>query len=171
MTSLLCSYSPLSCSEGFNPATFFDREHDVWRGPASGDGLKGEIDQDERSLVCTQLDWTKIKLGNHFKEGEASITGEEMLERAKEARYIRFGGNVFLSLWRDYESHDVDSVLEWLHLNRNVEFLCFLGVVLRYPAGGRHVPCLYRSLGKWYRARYLLGVKWSVEKVYAFSAE
>ncbi len=139
----------LACEVSFDPASFIGAEWAPWRGAADGKGLEGDIYQDERSLTLTEIDWVKVTFQNFLKENEPSITGEEKLKRQKEAGHVRFGGNVFLSLWQDYQKNKKDSVLEWLHRTHGITFLDFFGLILRVPNGSRFVLYLYRNGGEW----------------------
>lgn len=138
-----------ACEVSFDPVSFIGAEWAPWRGAADGKGLEGDIDQDDRSLAIKEIDWVKVDFKNFLKTDEPSITGEEKLKRQKEAGHVRFGGNVFLSLWQDYQKKKKDSVLEWLHRTHGITFLDFFGLILRNPSGDRCVLYLYRVGGRW----------------------
>jgi len=136
----------------FNLAEFLGEGWTVWKGPVDGDGLSGEEDIDFRSLAVTQIEINKFLFETCLRDDERSITGEEKLRRLKEnPNFIRFGGNVFLGLWGDYQANKENSALEWFYRERKITYLDFPGLVLRNPHGNRRV--LYLSWlddGEWY---------------------
>lgn len=73
-------------AEAFDPNTFLE---EGW--------LIDE--QDERSLVLNQVYLSEIALETCLKEDERSISGEENLERLKQAGHIRLDARFFIALW------------------------------------------------------------------------
>lgn len=139
----------LKCEKSFDVVSHVEKGWDIWRGPIHGAGLSGEIDHDSRSLRLVEINWAKVTFKHDLKDGERAITGEEKLRRQKEAGHIRFGGNVFVSLWLDYQINKASSVLECLYQMHGITFLDFLGLILRDAEGNRHVLCLLRSNDQW----------------------
>jgi len=147
----------------FNPTEFIGEGWTTWNGPIDEDGLSGDEDVDQRSLVMTEIELAKFVFEACILAGEESITGEEKLRRLKEEKpeFIRFGGNVFLGLWLDYQANKENSILEWLHRNCGVTFMDFMGQILRSPGGGRDVLCLGRGGGgTWRWDCNWLGLQW-----------
>ncbi|PIR92227.1 hypothetical protein COU01_02985 [Candidatus Falkowbacteria bacterium CG10_big_fil_rev_8_21_14_0_10_44_15] len=137
--------------KSFDPGTFLGESWTIWKGPIDGGGLSGEEDIDPRSLALSQIEITKFLFETCLKTGENWITGEERLRRLEEKpSFIRFGGNVFLGLWLDYQANGRDSALEAIYRSRGIKFLAFFGLVLRSPEGRRAVLCFCRfGGGKW----------------------
>lgn len=132
----------------------------AWKGPADGNGLEGEEDRDAREDNLSSVDWSQVLLETHIQEGEASITGEEKLRRAKNSDNIQLGGRSFFSLWEDYLDNREDSVLEKLRRKRKgVKTILFLGLVLRFSDGSRNVLSLRfnDSDSEWYWDNTSLG--------------
>lgn len=130
----------------FNPAEFISSGCSIWRGPKDGNGLKGKEDQDKRALDLTEVDISKIRLETMLRSGEASVGGEERLERLKKAGHIRLDVKIFQILWEN------QSLIpeEWKEkTDGNTTFIFFDGTILRYPRGDRCVLYLYWSVGKW----------------------
>ena len=143
----------------FNPSEFLGKGWTVWKGPIDDDGLWGEEDIDPRSLTLSQVEITKFLFETCLKESEQSITGEEKLHRLKEkSDLIRFGGNVFLGLWLNYQANGENSALEDLYRSRGIKFFAFFGLVLRNPSGIRSVLYFHRDDGgRWYWGCHGLG--------------
>jgi hypothetical protein len=145
---IVCEYFRLACDKPFNPAEFIGQGWSVWKGPADGDGLSGEEDVDERSLALSQIEIDKFLFEACLQGDENSITGEEKLRRLKvKPDFVRFGANVFLGLWLDYQANKENSVLEKLYREKKITYLDFPGLVLRSPHGDRFVLYLYRNDG------------------------
>ena len=151
----------------FNPTEFIGAGWTVWKGPADGDGLKGEEDLDKRSLALTEIDLATAIFESGLKKGESSINGEEKLKRLQASANTQFGGNVFLALWQDYQQNKENSCLEWLWRNRKISWMSFFGLVLRDPNGDRGVLCLYRVDDEWYWSYAWLGNFWSAGRLSA----
>ena len=139
-------------TKSFNPAKFIGKDWAIWRGPANGGGFSGEEDIDPRSLVFTQIEIDKFIFETCLRENETPVTGEKKLLRLKaKPDFVRFGGNVFLGLWLDYQDNKENSILECLYRNHKISYLDFFGTILRHPRGDRFVLCLYRrDDGEWY---------------------
>lgn len=146
----------------FNPAEFIGKNWATWKGPIDGDGLSGEEDVDPRSLALAEVELARFLFETCLLAGEKSVTGEEKLRRLKEKpEFIRFGGNVFLGLWHDYQTYKENSILEWFYRNFGVTFMDFIGQILRHPHGNRNVLYLRRSAyGEWYWRYYWLDDQW-----------
>ena len=146
----------------FNPAEFIGKGWTIWKGPIGGDGLSGEEDQDLRSLALTEIELASLFFETCLKKKEKLIKGEEKLRRLKEMpNFIRFGGNVFLGLWLDYQANKENSVLELLYRTRKIKYMDFFGLVLRSPYGRRRVLCLPRDDdGEWNWDYYGLDRDW-----------
>ncbi|MDP3900455.1 MAG: hypothetical protein Q8Q23_05230 [bacterium] len=146
----------------FNPAEFLGEGWTVWKGPADGDGLSGEEDIDPRSLALVKIEVSQFLFETCLQASAGSITGEEKLHRLKaKSDFVRFGANVFLGLWTDYQANKKNSVLERLYKERKVTYLDFPGTVLRNPDGIRRVPYLFRrGVGQWGWDCFWLGDGW-----------
>lgn len=153
-------------TQSFNPAEFLGKGWATWKGPIDGDGLTGEEDIDPRSLALSEIELARFVFETCLRADEKSIKGEEKLRRLKEEKpdFIRFGGNVFLALWLDYQANKENSILEWFYRNFKISYLDFFGQILRYPGGDRDVLCLYRyDDGEWHWRYYWLGIAWNAD--------
>ena len=136
----------------FDPAEFLGKGWQTWKGPVNGNGHSGEEDIDLRTLTLSEIEIAKFLFETGLREGEETIPGEEKLRRLKEEKpgFIRFGGNVFLGLWLDYQVNKENSVLDGLYRNLKINFIDFFGQILRRPNGTREALCLMRlGGGKW----------------------
>lgn len=130
----------------FSPAQFLGEGWSIWKGPADGDGLSGEEDQDERSLALTEVDLSKVRLLTCLKKGGNSIGGEEKLKRLKKDGHICLDAQIFLALWKN--QHLIPE--RWKEkTNGDTTYIFFDGTVLRSPFGNRSVPFLYWHGGRW----------------------
>ncbi len=135
----------LDSSHNFDPAEFIGQGWTVWRGPKDGNGLEGEEELDVKESNLAEIDFGQVLFETCLREGETSIKGEEKLQRMIAFGNIRLGGKAFLDLWLDWQANKENSVLEWLHRNRQITYLDFFGLVLRSPSGNRYVLYLYRD--------------------------
>ncbi len=141
----------------FNPAKFLGEGWSIWRGPANGDGLSGDEEQDERSLALTEVDLSKVRFETCLRDGEPRINGEEKLKRLREAGHIRLDAKVFQSLW-EHKDKIPESWKE--KINGNTRFIFFDGTILRSPYGGRLVLYFYWLGGEWSWSFYWLVDVW-----------
>ena len=135
--------------------TFWGEGYTTWRGPFyenipcgfNDHGIYGEEDIDQRSL---DIDITKLGLDDFIFEtclesGEECISGEARLYiLKKKTDFVRFGGDVFLDLCRDYRIYKEKSILECIYHNYGVDYMHFAGHTIRHPLGLRHNLVLYR---------------------------
>ncbi|HEY9583636.1 MAG TPA: hypothetical protein VJI66_01570 [Candidatus Paceibacterota bacterium] len=135
-------------SQPFNPATFkgLGNGWTIWKGPIDGDGLKGEEEQDSRSLALTELDLTRVRFETSLKSGESQIKGEVKFARLKEAGHVRLDAKVFQTFWENQRLIP----LQWKEkTNGNTTHIFFNGTVLRDPFGHRSVLYLCWFGGRW----------------------
>ena len=103
-------------------------------------------EQDERALVITEVDLSKIRLETTLKPGETPVIGEERLKRLKKAGHIRLDAKVFQTLWEN------QSLIpeKWKEkTNGNTTYIFFDGTVLRNTSGKRCALYLCWSDGEW----------------------
>lgn len=93
--------------------------------------------EEDRSPKILEINWARVQFEHYLKDGEHCITGNEKNRRQRESGHVVLGGNVFLSLLRDYEKHKEASVLEWLYRTRNIICLDFFRPILQCPVSGR----------------------------------
>jgi hypothetical protein len=115
----------------FDPTRFLGERFTVWKGPVDGDGLSGEEDRDGRNFMIGAIAFAQVSFETCLGEGESALVGEEKLKRLRKNNILCLGGDAFLSLWLDYLDNQEESILEWLRLNRGVNYLDFFGVILR----------------------------------------
>lgn len=143
-------YGPkLNPAKSFSPTKFMGKGYTTWKGPADGDGLSGEEDVDSRSFALSKIEIANFVFErDYLREEESFAKGEDKLRRLKEkTNHIRFGGNVFLSLWLDYKANTRNSIVEWMYQNMNVTSMGFFGQVIRGPLGHRSIIYLYHHDG------------------------
>jgi hypothetical protein len=130
----------------FNPTKFLGEGWSIWRGPADGDGLSGDEDQDQRSLGLTELDLSKIQFVTCLRGKETHIGGEEKLRRLKASSRIRLDAKIFQTLWENK-----DRIPEILKEKTNgyTTYVFFDGTILRCPDGNRCVLCFCWFGGGW----------------------
>lgn len=124
----------------FDPAAFIGSGWTIWRGAKDGDGLRGEEEQDARSLAMTEVDFSKVLFTACLKEGESYITGEEKLSRHAAANHVRLDARIVQALLE--EKGQV--TLDWLYVRFSITGFELPGTVLRGPDGFRYFLCLYR---------------------------
>lgn len=143
---------PIDRSKPFDPATFIGRGWTIWKGPANGDGLSGDEEQDTRSLVLTEVDLTDVRFKAMLEGRETSVKGETKLERLKKAGHIRLDAKVFQTLWEN----QILIPERWKEkTNGDITYIFFDGTVLRDSVGNRCVLCLFWNDGAW-----LWSVRW-----------
>ena len=122
-------------------------------------------EHDSRNDALTEVDFAKVNFDTCFNGGEQCIKGEEKLTRMKANSNIRLGAATFMGLWRDYQAHKENSVLERLYREQKTTYLEFFGDVLLAPDGKRKVLCLYRGGGGWGWGCYSLEGDWRAESL------
>lgn len=133
-------------STPFNPAQFISPGWSIWKGPANGDSLSGEEDQDQHSLALTKLDLSQIQLVTCLERGETSTTGEERLNRLKKANHTRLDAKVLQTFWENQEFIPET----WKNkTNGHTTYIFFEGSILRSPDGVRSVLVLCWRGGRW----------------------
>ena len=115
----------------FDPVKFLGSRFSVWRGPVDGDGMTGDEDRDGRNFMIESIAFAHVKFETCLESGRSGIFGEEKLKRLKKRKVLCLGGDVFISLWLNYETTRDKSVLEWLRINRNIVYMDFFGLILR----------------------------------------
>lgn len=129
----------------FNPAVI-GSGWTIWRGPKDGDGLKGEEEQDARSLALTKVDFSKVLFTACLKKGELYITGEEKLSRHAAANHVRLDANIGQALLEEKDQ----ATLNWMYTTFNITWFELPGTVLRDSNGIRYFLYLYRlGDGRW----------------------
>lgn len=128
----------------FNPVRFLDEGWTI-------------EEEDECSLVLTQVDLAKVRFEHMLKPGERYIKGEERLRRLKEAGYVRLDAAVFQMLWDNKELIPKS----W----KKKGTVCFDGTVFRGgPFGDRCVFYLNWYSGQWDWYYRWLGDDWDVNE-------
>lgn len=126
--------------------------------PAQLLGQRWAIDeQDERSLVLTRIDLSKVRLVDMLEKDENRIKGEGKLARLKQAGHLRLDAKIFQTLWEN----QLLIPKSWKErTNGNVTFIFFDGTILRDPFGDRGVLYLYWDVGRWDWDCYWLEGDW-----------
>lgn len=150
---------PINRSMPFNPAEFIGAGWSIWRGPANGNGLEGDEEQDARSLALTEIDLSAIILKSTFKPGETVVNGEEKLKRLKASGNIRLDAGAFKALW---DNRELLPARFKEKTGNNTTFIYCDGTVLRGPDGYRCVLCFCFRGGAWDVDVGWLGGGWGV---------
>lgn len=104
------------------------------------------VEEDERSLMLTQIDFTKVRFDSGLKEGESRITGEEKLKRLKKKSEIRLDAEIGQALYEEKGQ----TTLRFIHEHYGISWFELAGTVLRDPDGDRYFLYLYRhGDGSW----------------------
>ena len=127
-------------TEPFDPTTFIGQGWGLWRGPLDGDGLEGEIEQDERSLALTEIDLTRIGLRTCLRSGEHCLGGREFLRRLQAGNDILLDAGIFQYLWKNPHLFPL-GLKEKIDDHRICVF--FFGSPLRDPDGRCCILYLY----------------------------
>lgn len=151
---------PIDRATPFNPAEFIGAGWSIWKGPADGNGLEGEEEQDKRSLALTTLDVTRLRLETTLKGEETSIVGEEKLKRLMAMKdTIRLDAGIFQTFWRN--QHLIPERFK-AKTNGNTAYIFCDGTILRSPGGFRYVLYFYWSddTRQWGWNCFRLGSHW-----------
>ena len=130
----------------FNPGLFIGSGVKIWKGAADENGLKGEEQQDARSLALAKIDFAKAaRFGTCLIGKETVITGENRLLRLceREKEFIRPDAKIGQTLYEE----PGQKTLRWLHEKYGVTWFELPGTELRYSRGHRYFLCLVRSVG------------------------
>ena len=121
-------------SKPFNPTEFIGAGWSIWRGPADGNGLEGEEEQDKNSLALTEVDLGGIVLDTTLKASETYITGEEQIRRLVAKNVVRMDAAIFQTLWENKKMIPE----RWKEkTNNNTTYVFVDGTTLRSPNGRR----------------------------------
>ena len=127
-----------------NPAQFLGRGWDIWKGPVDGDGLDGAEYRDHANDKLIEIDFAQVVLTTCLNKGESRITVTKKLQRLEATpSYIRLGTRMSRALLDDYRKKSQSSILEWLHLDHQINRLEFLGDILRSPDGNQSILYLF----------------------------
>ena len=137
---------PINRSRAFNPAEFIGKGWTI-------------VEQDERSLVLTEVDLTKVCFKDCLQKGETAVNGEEKLKRLKQAGHIRLDAKIFQTLWEN-QFLIPESWKE--KIDGKTHFIFFDGTVFRGPNDNRYIFCLDWGGGEWWWGCLWLGDVWFV---------
>lgn len=112
------------------------------------------VEEDERSLLLTEIDLTKIVFKTMLKDAESSVIGEEKLKRLIVSGSICLDAKVFQTLWENQYLIPEN----WKKTNH---FIHFEGTVLRGYCGNRCVLYLFWHDGEWHWSFSWLFGKWN----------
>lgn len=130
----------------FDPEGFIGKGWSIWKGPADGNGLEGDEEQDARSLALREIDLSQIRLVTGLEGEEKSLRGEDRLGRLNGAGHIRLDLKVFEAFWRN--PHLIPKLFNE-KTGGNVTLVFFEGTVLRSPIGSRYTLYLYWDGKQW----------------------
>ncbi len=120
----------------FDSAAFIDDGWDIWEG-----------DQDERSLVLTEVDLSKVSLLTCLKKNEKHITREVNLQRLKQKGCIRLDAKIFHTLWKDQRFIPK----RWkAKTHGNTTRIFFDGSIIRSPRSGTRCVLSLHFDGQWH---------------------
>ena len=130
----------LDRSQPFDPRKFIGRGWEI-------------VEEDERSLALTEIDFSAVRFVSGHAEGEDLITGEAKLERLKALPDVRLDAAIGVALLRE----PGQATLRFIHEHFTISWFELAGTVLRGPGGRR--PFLYLCRvgdGSWDWAYYWL---------------
>ncbi len=110
-------------------------------------GLEIE-EQDERSIMLEEIDTSAIALESML-QGNTVISGNEHLERLKQAGYIRLDARIFQTFWENQNLIPE----HWKGTTNYAYHIFFDGTILRNQ-NGRYVICLYWTEDKKWKWTY-----------------
>ena len=141
-------------STPFDPVPLLGTGASFWHGPKDGKGLKGEIEQDTKSMALTEIDLWSIRFKAYIPEGESLISGENRIMAIKTASDTALDPQIGQSLYEE----DGQKGLRWLYDQTGIKWMEFLGQPLRNAFGDRLSLVLYRLVdGSWGRGCVCLG--------------
>jgi hypothetical protein len=94
-------------------------------------------EQDERSVILSEIDTSKIALESML-HGETAISKEEHLKRLKHTGHIRLGASIFQALWEN--QHLIPE--RWKGKHEDHTHIYFDGTILKNQSG-RYVISMY----------------------------
>ena len=110
-------------------------------------GKSWRIDEeDERSLVLTDIDLAQVRLETMMRDGELRIVGEEKLRRLKAAGHVRLDAKILQALLE--KPHLVPEHIK-TRMGSNMVYVFFDGTVLLNPDGNRCILYLACLGGQW----------------------
>ena len=118
------------------------------------------LEQDNRSLLLTEVDLTKIKLQTTLEADENSVQGEENLKRLIKVDTIRLDAKVFQTFWENPSL--IPENFKQL-TNGETTYVFFPGTVLRHSRGHRYVLYLYWNDGEWRWGYHWLAEEWHAD--------
>ncbi len=130
----------------FCPTTFIGKSWSFWHGPADGNGLEGELEEDVNARALKEIDPSKILLEAHLGPNEGWTTGDERIARLITAKRIRLDLDTFHAFWNNKASIPARFKEK---TNGNTTYTFFDGQTLRSPLGERHALCFYWRGGGW----------------------
>lgn len=137
----------------FDPVSLLGTGASFWKGPKDGKGLKGMIEQDDRSMALTEIDLATIRFKPYIPDGSV-ISGENRMEAIKTAGDTALDPQIGQSLYEE----EGQKALRFLHDTTGVTWMEFLGQPLCSAYGIRYSLVLYRhGDGSWDRHYYRLG--------------
>jgi hypothetical protein len=96
--------------------------------------------EEERALLISSIDFSKVTFENALREGEATITGEEKLVRLVSGGNIRLDAKTGQALFEEKGQ----GTLRFLYDTYGISWMEFAGTVLRNDDGGRYFLSLRR---------------------------
>lgn len=136
---------PLVLPATFNPSTFVGSGWTIWKGPAKGDGLKGDEEQDKRSLALKEVDFRGMTKEANFLtglEGSETVVTSEVKRARLIAKAIQADARIGQALFEE----EGQKTLRWLD-TLGITWFELLGTTLRRSDGRRGALYLDRQGG------------------------
>ncbi|MBI5139906.1 MAG: hypothetical protein HZA94_00425 [Candidatus Vogelbacteria bacterium] len=139
----------------FDPVSLLGAGSGFWKGSKNGNGRRGALEQNPRSLALTEIDLATVQFKSYLLEGDDHITGEKRFLGIKASKTdIPFDAQTGQSL---YEEEGQKS-LRWFYDNRGITWFECFGQTLRGSSGSRYSLVLCRlGAGSWDRHCNYLG--------------
>ena len=113
----------------FDAAKRFGEGWSIWRGPPEGDGLRGDPEEDLRSLEIRAVDLGDIAFTHFIGSDQVPIDGERKL------RLMRASGKIGLDagFGETLDTEPGQLSLRWLNRTYGITWFELTGTVLRRP--------------------------------------
>ena len=111
-------------------------------------------EQDNKSVVLTEIDLSSVVLESALKKGENKlIKHEDKLNRLKKKNCILLDAGIFKTLWEN--QHRIPENWKWENKGQTT-YIFFDGTIIQDPIGTLYVLYLYWSYRKWNRGNYII---------------
>jgi len=129
----------------FDPAAFLGEGWSIWRGPADGNGLEGEPEQDARALSISALNAEDFLFDTAIVPPERWVKGEAKLPRLRATGKVLLDAQIAQALYEEAGQQTLNEIMQ----KTGVSWFDLPGTVLRDREGYRYLLGVYFNDGKW----------------------